>query len=197
MSASFVHRLALVETDSIGEGTRVWAFAHVMAGAKVGRDCNIGEHCFIETGASIGDRATVKNGVLVWDGVEIGDGAFIGPGVVFTNDLRPRSPRLPEAESRYASRESWLARTVVATGATIGAGAVILPALTIGAFSMIGAGAVVTASVPEHGLVVGNPGKAIGWVCRCGERLKVRAGKARCACRRAYKLSKGKLSASK
>lgn len=197
MSAGFVHRLALVESDSIGEGTRVWAFAHVMAGAKVGRDCNIGGHCFIETGASIGDRATVKNGVLVWDGVEIGEGAFVGPGVVFTNDLRPRSPRLPEAEARYARKEGWLSRSSVGAGATIGAGAVILPDLAIGAYAMIGAGAVVLASVPEHGLVVGNPGKLIGWVCRCGKRLALRAGKARCGCGRAYRLSKKKLVASR
>ena len=103
--ATFVHRLALCESDSVGDGTRIWAFAHVMHGAVVGRDCNIGDHAFIESGAVVGDRVTVKNGVLIWDGVTIADEAFIGPGVIFTNDRHPRSPRMPAAAALRRASE--------------------------------------------------------------------------------------------
>src|SRR5215467_10665833 len=111
----FVHRQGLCESDEVGPGTRIWAFAHVMKGAVVGRDCNIGDHAFIEAGARIGDRVTVKNQAMVWDGVEIEDDAFIGPGVSFTNDAFPRSPRmkLPAVAARYRSRDRWLLRTRV------------------------------------------------------------------------------------
>jgi len=168
--ATFVHRLALCESDSVGDGTRIWAFAHVMHGAIVGRDCNIGDHAFIESGAVVGDRVTVKNGVLIWDGVTIADEAFIGPGVIFTNDRHPRSPRMPAASERYAERSNWLSETHVGRGASIGGGAVITPGISIGEYAMIGAGAVVTLDVPPHYLVVGHPARAIGWVCQCGQR---------------------------
>jgi UDP-3-O-[3-hydroxymyristoyl] glucosamine N-acyltransferase len=95
----FVHPRGLCESDDVGAGTRVWAFAHVMPGASVGRDCNICGHAFVETGARIGDRVTVKNAVLVWDGVEIGDDVFLGPGVIFTNDLRPRAHIKPSCSA--------------------------------------------------------------------------------------------------
>src|SRR5260370_24218425 len=108
----FVHRLALCESDEVGAGTQIWAFAHVMNGAVIGRDCNIGDHTFIETGARIGDRVTIKNQAMVWDGVEIEDDVFIGPGVSFTNDEFPRSPRtrLPAVAARYSSRGRSLLR---------------------------------------------------------------------------------------
>ena len=166
----FVHRLALCESNEVGAGTQIWAFAHVMKGAVIGRDCNIGDHTFVETGARIGDRVTLKNQAMVWDGVEIGDDVFAGPGVSFTNDVFPRSRRLPlpAVAARYQTKAGWLMRTRVGNGATLGARCVILPGADIGAFAMIAAGAVVTRVVPAHALVAGVPANRVGWACRCG-----------------------------
>jgi UDP-2-acetamido-3-amino-2,3-dideoxy-glucuronate N-acetyltransferase len=166
VSDARVHRTALVD-GSVGADTTVWAFTHLQAGAIVGANCNVGEHCFIENGAVVGDRCTVKNGVAVWRGVTLDEGVFVGPGVVFTNDLRPRSPRMPHAAACYED-DSWLVRTTVERGATIGGGAVILAGITIGTFAMVGAGAVVTRDVAPHSVVVGNPARTIGFVCECG-----------------------------
>jgi UDP-2-acetamido-3-amino-2,3-dideoxy-glucuronate N-acetyltransferase len=173
----FQHAQALVETGDIGEGTRVWAFAHVMDGAKVGRDCNIGEHCFIEKGAVLGDNVTVKNHVAVWAGVTIDEGAFIGPNACLTNDMRPRS-RQP----------GWtLSPTHIGRGATIGANATLLCGIDIGAFAFVGAGAVVTSSVTPYALVYGNPARQRGFVCRCAEPITFRKNVAVCsACHRRY-----------
>src|ERR1700746_3459026 len=109
----FVHPRALCESEQVGKGTRIWAFAHVMRGAVVGGDCNIGDHAFIETGARIGDRVTVKNQAMVWDGVEIGDDVFVGPGVSFTNDVSPRSRRRPQpaVAAGYRLEAEWLVPT--------------------------------------------------------------------------------------
>jgi len=176
----FVHGHALCESETIGAGTRIWAFAHVMKGAVVGRDCNIGDHAFIETGARIGDRVTIKNQAMLWDGVEIGDDVFVGPGVCFTNDRHPRSPRLPlpAVARRYREPQRWLAPTRVERGASLGAGCVILAGVTIGAYAMIAAGAVVTGNIPAHALAAGAPARQRGWVCRCGARLRRAAGTA-------------------
>jgi len=142
-----------------------------MSGARIGADCNIGEHCFIETGVVLGDRVTVKNGVAVWNGVVAEDDVFLGPNAVLTNDLRPRSKVF-----RGGARS-----TLLRQGASVGANATLLCGITIGTYAMIGAGAVVTRDVPAHALVVGNPGRVVGRVCRCGARLKGRGASLRCA----------------
>lgn len=170
-SRPFVHPQALCETDRVGEGTHIWAFAHVMSGATVGRDCNIGGHAFIETGARVGDRVTIKNQVLVWDGVSIEDDVFIGPGVVFTNDRYPRSPRMADTPPQYQDKNQWLEPTTVRQGATLGAAAVILCGVTIGRYATVAAAALVTRDVAPHSLVAGSPAEQRGWVCICGMRL--------------------------
>ncbi len=172
MSEGYRHPTALVETDQVGEGTRIWAFAHVMAGAVVGAECNIGDHAFIETGAVLGRGVTVKNGAQVWKGVHLGDHVFVGPGVVFTNDVRPRSARLPLLAERARPEAEWLVETWVEEGASIGANATIVAGVRIGAFAMVGAGSVVTRDVPPHTLVVGNPARARGRVTAEGGLLR-------------------------
>lgn len=149
----FVHPQAICESSQIGDGTRVWAFAHVLPGARIGADCNICDHVFVENDVSIGNRVTIKCGVQVWDGVTLEDDVFIGPNVTFTNDGFPRSKHYPE---RFAV-------TRVCAGASIGANATILPGVTIGRSAMIGAGSVVVRSVPANAVVVGNPAKITGY----------------------------------
>lgn len=176
----FVHPTALVETDRIGDGTRIWAFAHLLDGSTVGAGCNIGDHCFVEGNAVIGNDVTIKNGNAIWDGVTLEAGVFVAPGVVFTNDIYPRSPRLAEASDRYAD-ERWLSRTTVRRGATLGAGSVIMAGNEIGQFAFVGAAALVTRDVPAYALVLGAPARVVGWVCRCGSGLRFERVVATCA----------------
>ncbi|MDH0748965.1 WxcM-like domain-containing protein [Pseudomonas sp. GD03842] len=150
----FVHSHALCESEKIGQDTRVWAFAHVLPGATLGRECNVCDNVFIENDVIIGDRVTLKCGVQVWDGITIEDDVFIGPNATFTNDIFPRSKVYPQT----------FARTIIRKGASLGANCTILPGLTIGTNAMIGAGAVVTRSIPPNAIVVGNPAKIIGYV---------------------------------
>ncbi len=150
----FVHERALCESDQIGSGTRIWAFAHVVEGARIGSDCNICDGVFVEGRAVVGDRVTVKCGVQLWDGVTLEDDVFVGPNATFTNDPFPRS-------------REWLDEhpsTLVRRGASIGANATILPGLEIGAGAMVGAGAVVTRAVPANAIVAGNPARIQGYV---------------------------------
>jgi acetyltransferase-like isoleucine patch superfamily enzyme/dTDP-4-dehydrorhamnose 3,5-epimerase-like enzyme len=149
----YKHPAALVENASVGNGTRIWAFAHVLDGAQIGEHCNICDGVFIEGCARIGDRVTIKCGVQIWDGVEIEDDVFIGPNATFTNDPFPRSKQRPKL----------YARTRVRVGASIGANATILPGVTIGSKAMVGAGALVSHDVPPHAIVYGNPARIIGY----------------------------------
>lgn len=167
----FIHPSAISETDRIGDGTRIWAFAHILKGAQIGRDCNIGDHVYVENGAVIGNSVTVKNGVSVWEGVTLEDGVFVGPNVCFTNDRYPRSPRHVETRKRYETKQ-WLVPTLVREGATIGANATILCGVNIGRFAMIAAGAVVVRDVADFCLVAGCPARQTGHVCVCGEPLQ-------------------------
>lgn len=174
MKDVFVHPTALVETQDVGEGTKVWALAHVMKGAKIGAECNIGDHCFVESGAVVGSYVTIKNGNMVFEGVTLEDGVFVGPHVFFTNDLYPRSSRYALVNMR-SEKSEWLVTTLVQRGASLGSGSIILAGHTIGEFAMVGAGAVVTSDVPAYALVVGNPAHVHGWVCRCGLPLSFAA----------------------
>jgi len=153
MSEVFIHPNGLCETASVGGGTRVWAFAHILPGAKLGRDCNICDGVFVESDVIVGDRVTVKCGVQLWNGLTVEDDVFIGPNATFTNDPFPRS-------KAYLERP---VRTVLRRGSSIGANATILPGIEIGAGAMIGAGAVVTRSVPPNAIVVGNPARIVGY----------------------------------
>lgn len=176
-----VHPHALVESEDIGEGTSIWAFAHVMKGATIGSACNIGDHAFIESGAIVGNNVTVKNQVLIWEGVVIEDDVFIGPRATFTNDRYPRSPRMPEARDRYSFRENWLCGIRVRRGCSIGAGAILCPGIELGCYSVIGAGAVVTRNVPDFALVLGNPARQVADVCVCGKPIVGNWRSANCA----------------
>jgi UDP-2-acetamido-3-amino-2,3-dideoxy-glucuronate N-acetyltransferase len=150
----FVHERGLCESEEVGPGTRIWAFAHVLAGARVGADCNICDGVFVEGGTVVGDRVTIKCGVQLWSGVELEDDVFVGPNATFTNDPFPRSRR-------------WLQeypKTIVRAGASIGANATILPNIEIGRGAMVGAGAVVTRPVPPNAIVKGNPARISGYV---------------------------------
>ncbi len=162
----FIHPAAIVETDQVGPGTRIWAFAHVTEGCQVGRDCNICAHTFIERGVCLGDRVTVKCGVYLWQGVTCEDDVFIGPNVSFTNDLYPRSRQYLEQPIE----------TLVRKGASIGANATILAGLTVGEYAMVGAGAVVSANVPDYALVCHSPARVVGFVSRYGNKLAIADG---------------------
>ncbi len=153
MADFFVHAEGRCESNQVGAGTRVWAFAHVLPGARIGRDCNICDHVFIENDVVVGDRVTIKCGVQLWDGVRLGDDVFVGPNATFTNDPFPRS-------KRHRARPL---PTIVGPGASIGANATLVPGIEIGAGAMVGAGAVVTRSVPAHAVVMGNPARITGY----------------------------------
>lgn len=150
----FKHKLSDVQATKIGKNTTIWQFVTVLSGATIGNNVNICANCFVENDVTIGDRVTIKSGVQVWDGVTIENDVFVGPNVSFTNDRFPRSKNHPSSFSK----------TIVKQGASLGAGAVILPGIEIGANAMIGAGAVVTKSVPPNAIVKGNPARITGYV---------------------------------
>jgi len=152
--SKMIHESAICESMHIGNGTRIWAFAHVLPQAVIGEDCNICDHVFIENDVVIGDRVTIKSGVQLWDGVRLANDVFIGPNATFTNDKNPRSKQKPP----------FFLVTNVEEGASIGANATILPGTTIGRSALIGAGSVVTSDVPPYAIVVGNPARISGYV---------------------------------
>jgi len=163
-SKYFIHPSSFVdEPVEIGEGTKIWHFCHVMKGAKIGENCRIGQSVVIHGAAVIGNNVKIQNNVSVYDGVTLEDDVFCGPSMVFTNVFNPRC-EYPKDASEYL-------KTYVYKGATIGANVVIVCGNSIGGYSFIGAGSVVTKSVPDYALYYGNPARLKGWICECGEKL--------------------------
>lgn len=159
----FVHESSIVDQGaSIGSNTKIWHFCHIMSSSIIGKECSLGQNVFVGENVQIGNRVKVQNNVSLYEGVVCEDDVFLGPSVVFTNVINPRS--FIERKTEYQS-------TLVKKGATIGANATILCGITIGAYAMIGAGAIVTKDVPDYALLVGNPARQIGWVSKYGERL--------------------------
>jgi acetyltransferase-like isoleucine patch superfamily enzyme len=178
----YIHPKAIVESNKIGKGTRIWAFVHILPEAVIGENCNICDHTFIENDVIIGNNVTIKSGVQIWDGIRIKDNVFIGPNVTFTNDLYPRSKVYKE-----------FIKTYLEEGVSIGANATIICGITIGKWAMIGAGSVVTKNVPDYALVFGNPAKIKGYVCRCSKKLKFKDSKAECECGKIYEMKDNKV----
>ena len=160
---AFVHESAYVDDGAtIGAGTKVWHFCHVLAGAMIGERCSFGQNVVVMNGTRVGNNVKVQNNVSIYEGVELEDDVFCGPSMVFTNVLNPRA---------HVSRRHEYQKTLVRRGATIGANATIVCGITLGEYAFIGAGAVVATDVADYALMVGVPARRIGWMCQCGERL--------------------------
>jgi UDP-2-acetamido-3-amino-2,3-dideoxy-glucuronate N-acetyltransferase len=160
---AFVHESAYVDDGAvIGAGSKVWHFCHILGGAVIGERCSFGQNVVVMNGTRIGNNVKVQNNVSIYEGVELEDDVFCGPSMVFTNVMNPRS---------HVSRKNEYKRTLVRRGASIGANATIICGTTLGEYAFIGAGAVVSESVPDYALMVGVPARRIGWMCQCGERL--------------------------
>ena len=185
------HPTAVVDDGAdVGEGTRIWHFSHVMTGARIGRRCVLGQNVFVAGGAVLGDGVKLQNNVSVYDGVELGDDVFCGPSAVFTNVTNPRA---------HVSRRGEYRRTLVGRGATLGANCTVVCGHAVGRFAFVGAGAVVTRDVPDFALVLGVPGRVVGYVCACGVRLGLDPesppGRTACsACGAAYEWRAGALT---
>lgn len=182
------HPTAVIDDGcEIGEGTKVWHFSHIMPGAKLGTGCNLGQNVVVSPGVTIGDNVKIQNNVSIYTGVELEDDVFCGPSMVFTNVINPRS---------HVHRKHEYKRTLVRKGASIGANATIVCGVTLGTYSFIGAGAVVTRDVPDYALMIGVPAVQVGWMCYCGVRLpETDSSKRVCsACRRKYSIVTGRCS---
>lgn len=165
MEDVFVHESSYVDQPCvIGRGTKIWHFCHIMKDCEIGERCNIGQNVFIASGVRIGANAKIQNNVSIYTGVVLEEDVFCGPSMVFTNVVNPRSA---------VARKDEYKQTLVKRGASIGANATIVCGYTIGQYAFIGAGAVITADVPDYALVVGNPGRISGWMCRCGVKLEL------------------------
>lgn len=174
----YVHPSACVdEGATVGRGTKIWHFCHVMPGAVIGEDCSLGQNVFVMNGTRLGRNVKVQNNVSIYEGVELEDDVFCGPSMVFTNVVNPRS---------HVSRRHEFRRTLVKRGASIGANATLLCGITLGEYAFVGAGAVVTKDVPAFALMTGVPARRTGWVCRCGEVLPASAPLRCTACGSAY-----------
>lgn len=182
-SGYFVHESCYIDDGvKIGKGTKVWHFSHIIKGSRIGRNCRIGQNVVIGPKVKIGDGCKIQNNVSIYEGVELEDHVFCGPSCVFTNVFNPRSeiPRMHEHLN-----------TKIGRGASIGANATIICGNSLGKYSFVGAGAVVTRHVPEYALVYGNPAKIMGWMCECGVKLKFNKSKVTCrACKKEYHKSK-------
>ncbi len=172
----FVHPTSVVDEDvEIGDGTKIWLFCHIQRGARIGKNCSFGQNVNVANNVVIGNGVKVQNNVSVYEGVELKDYVFCGPSCVFTNDLTPRA-KYPKGSAGYR-------KTLVEEGASIGANATVICGIRIGKWALIGAGAVVTADVPDHALITGIPARHRGWVCECGKVLDKTLA---CACGRKY-----------
>jgi acetyltransferase-like isoleucine patch superfamily enzyme len=169
-TSPFIHSTAEVSPKAtIGHGTKIWHQAQIREDVHIGSNCIIGKGVYVDFGVSIGANSKLQNGVYVYHGATVEDGVFLGPGVILTND---KSPRAINPDGALKSDADWQISPIhIKRGASLGAGSIVLPGVTIGEFAMIGAGAVVTRDVPPHGLVYGNPGRLRGYVCRCGQLL--------------------------
>ena len=175
------------EGARIGTGTKVWHFCHVMTGAEIGERCSLGQNVVVMPGTRIGNNVKIQNNVSIYEGVTLEDDVFCGPSCVFTNVMHPRS---------HVTRKNEYLKTLVRRGASIGANATIVCGITLGEYSFIGAGAVVTSDVPDFALMVGVPARRVGWACQCGEQLRVSEGGGKCArCGWTYQEKGGSLSA--
>ncbi|MGE5927256.1 MAG: acyltransferase [Gemmatimonadota bacterium] len=187
MSDFYLHASSYVDDGaSIGAGTKIWHFCHVMPGAVIGANCSLGQNVVVMNGVRIGNNVKIQNNVSVYEGVTLEDDVFCGPSCVFTNVMNPRS---------HVSRKAEYRQTLVRRGTSIGANATIVCGVTLGEFAFVGAGAVITSDVPAFALMVGVPARRVGWMCQCGERLEIRGGAGRCdACGAGYREDSGLLA---
>lgn len=164
MNPFFIHESSYIDTDvTIGKNTKIWHFCHILSNTQIGDNCSFGQNCVVGPNVSIGNNVKVQNNISIYEGVEVEDDVFIGPSVVFTNVINPRS---------FIVRKQEYKKTLLKKGASIGANATIVCGNTVGEYALIGAGTVVTKNIPNFALVVGNPGRQVGWVSKAGHKLK-------------------------